>query len=199
MIQKMSKVREYRYEWDVLHLKCTKCGEWKTKDLFHKKSWRQFWIRAECKECEKKYSQENKDRISERLKNWRNDNKDKIRDYKDMYRRYNKDKMSKYRDEYYKQNREHILENTRDYKQNRTKELWFNLPSFHNKARWYVISHRLKPKECPICWEVEQIEIHHPYYDSFEDWSNVVFCCRSCHHKIHAWTIECPKPINLLD
>jgi hypothetical protein len=26
-----------------------------------------------------------------------------------------------------------------------------------------------------------------------------VFCCQSCHLKIHSWAIECPMPINLLD
>lgn len=198
MIQRMSNSREYKYEWDILYLKCTKCWTWKTIEWFFKKSWRPFGVRTECKECEKKYVQKNRDRVSENQKSWRENHKEWILEYKDKYRKSNKDKMKEYRKEYYELNKESILNDSRDYKSNRSKELWFNWVEFHEKARRYSIRHWLKPSECPICWSNDRIDIHHPSYDSFDKWSSVVFCCRSCHQRIHSWIIECPKPINLL-
>jgi hypothetical protein len=52
--------------------------------------------------------------------------------------------------------------------------------------------------KCPICWSDKNIQAHHPYYRTFDDRCRVVFCCQSCHHRIHAWWFQCPQPINLL-
>ena len=56
-------IREHRYEWDVLYIKCPKCWERKPIDAFSKNSKRTFWIQSKCKECHRKYHIANKEKI----------------------------------------------------------------------------------------------------------------------------------------
>lgn len=176
----IGKKREYRYEWDILYVKCRTCGEWKTTDYYHKATRGKFWIITECKECVSKrqsvFYKENRDRKSRQWRQYYRDNKEKISEHKKEYREHNKEKFDK-----------SLL----------TEKLWFNRQTFHEKARAFTRKYWLKPEQCGICKSISRIEIHHPSYETFDKWSEVVFCCKSCHQRIHAWTIECPEPINL--
>lgn len=265
--------REYKYEWDILLLKCTKCGEYKDKDSFYKHKRALFWLASKCKECYKEYSeqnkvgikeykklyyQKNKDKLLKEFKNYRLSHADKISAYKKEYsiknktelslknkkyyeenkeellkkqkeyRAINKDKISDYYKKYYilnqdklreykclynRLNREKIADKKRKYRQiykdkisqreleysnNRSAELWYDWFMFHENARRYAKKYNLKPSKCPICWVDDKIQIHHPSYERFENWKDVVFCCARCHQRIHSWILECPQPINLL-
>lgn len=167
--------REYKYEWDVLYQKCTKCWEWGTIKDFPKDKNKRFWIRSDCKKCHsssikishRKWYQENKSRAKESMKNYHIKHKDNIND------------------------------RVRMYVKSQTDKLWFNRYYFHSRTRVFVSKYWLKPSACPMCWSTENIEIHHPNYDSVERWCDVVFCCKKCHSDIHNWFVECPKPINL--
>lgn len=222
------KNRWHRYEWDILYLECTWCWEWKTSDHFGKQIWWKFWLRSKCSDCIREYRKKTKEHISEYSKKYRELNKEIIaesnrkryqkdkdrildvcRNYREThreqrnkhnreYRLENKSKIRENGKEYYKSNKESILAYQRDYNESRSKELWFNLRTFHTRANKYVRSHNLTPSQCPICWNTERIEMHHPSYNTYDDWSNVVFCCSMCHKQIHSWVTECPQPINLL-
>lgn len=265
--------REYKYEWDVLWLKCTKCWERNDASFYNnQKKWK-FWLSSICKECKRKERIEHRERYKEYFKEYAKANKDRLREYKQNYKLLNREKIvaaqKKYSEEnkekiaaykkewyvknmeqrkqysqsYYKEHKESIKTRVRTYEKiNRDKvykrskayrdknkdkinqyfkdyyeynkdgilkkhKEWindfesmhgFNLWTFHTKTRRYVNKFKLRPIACPICWNNEKIEIHHPSYDSFDKWSEVVFCCRACHKLIHYGTIECPKPINLL-
>ena len=221
--------REYKYEWNTLYLKCVECWERKTDDSYCKQRWGKFWLRSQCKECQRLYRQLNKDRDSKYSKIYRENNKDKIRNYnkeryqKDrdrildvarVYRETHREQRNKHNREYrlkkreetrerckqyYQNNREKVLAYHKDYYETRNNELWFNLRTFHTRANKYVKSHNLTPSECPICWSTEKVEMHHPSYDKYENWSKVVFCCSMCHKRIHSGVLECPEPINILD
>ena len=263
--------REYKYEWDILLVKCTKCGGWNTIDFYPKHPWCMFWVRPQCKICynqqkkkydnseyKKAYREKNKEKIAEYHRNYREKNKDllrkkrkiyvennkekiaeskrryvelnkekianhnkeycllnkeKISDYKKNYysknkqkvlshnREYvknNKSKVDSYKENYYKINKPIILEKEREYARSRTEYLWFNWTTFHTKTRRFIKKYNLLPSKCPICWSDKNIQAHHPYYRTFDDRCMVVFCCQSCHHRIHAWWFQCPQPINLL-
>lgn len=69
--------------------------------------------------------------------------------------------------------------------------------NFHQKANKYAKKHNLYPKKCPICNKFLKIIIHHPFYDKFEDRSKVIFCCSSCHNKIHNNEIQVKNFIDL--
>ena len=131
------------------------------------------------------------------------------------YRERNKEKIQ----EYYIKNREHILNNHRRYykahrekfktnakeryiknkeiiytrTKNNIKEKWYCY--LHNKTNFFIKKYNLRPNVCSICRSKEYIYAHH--IDN-NIWNKIVFCCKSCHQRIHSWAIECPKPIDLL-
>lgn len=50
------KDKEYKYDWDILYIKCSKCWIYKSVDSFAKdKKWK-FWVRNDCKECRNAYN-----------------------------------------------------------------------------------------------------------------------------------------------
>lgn len=199
----MARKREYKQEWGITFLKCKKCWKRLTLDCYNKDASKQLWIRSDCRECTKAWLRDhysnNKDVYSAYKKKYQEKNKKKIAERKRLYRQNHKEQIAQHKREYYIANHEYVKEHTKQYKNRRTEELWFNWTSFHCKATEYVKQHDLKPKSCPICWCVENIQIHHPSYKSYEDRSKVVFCCVWCHQRIHAGHIQSPEPINLLD
>lgn len=237
-------IREHRYEWDILYIKCPKCWERKPIDAFSKSSKRTFWIQSKCKECHRKYHIANKEKIRDRARKYYWDNRDDVLDKHKKYWAENKETRQKYNKNYYITNRDDIIKNSIEYyhknkeailanvekyrknnkeelnkkqkeyyiknkksillkgkekKQNHSEELWFNRHSFHIRAIDFVDRNSLRPNVCPICWEWWNIEMHHPSYETYDKRSEIVFCCKSCHKKIHLWKIECPETINLLD
>lgn len=179
-------MREYKYEWDVLYLKCNKCGRFLTTENYNKDKTKFFWFRTDCNDCRKlwreKYYKLNRSKIIEYEKMWVKDNKNKADSYKKKYRENNKTKTA----ECQKNNRER-----------HNNELWFNWDTFHQKAIKYVKKHGLRPQKCPICWSMKNIVMHHPSYECYDEWKDVIFCCQQCHKLIHCWKIECPEPIDL--
>lgn len=196
-------MREYRYEWDVLYLKCSICWEWGTLDTHPKRKDKKFWVVAWCRKCNKQ----------KRAKFYWNHREEQLNSNRE-YVRKNRKMLSEKARERCRNNREAtnetvrnwralhsdiIKERTKRYLNDKSEKLWFNWRSFHNKATLFVKKHWLRPNNCSICWKSWDVSMHHPYYDSFGNWSIVVFCCPACHSKIHIWEIECPSPVNLLD
>ena len=181
-------MREYKYEWDILYLKCNKCWRFLTTENYNKDRSKLFWFRTNCNDCRRiwraSYYKLNKSKILEYWGIWSKKNKMKIDGYKKKYRENNKIKVAK------------CQKNNREKHNN---ELWFNWDIFHQKAIKYVKKYKLRPKKCPICRSDKNIVMHHPSYNSYEDWSKVVFCCQWCHKLIHKWEIKCPDVINLLN
>ena len=179
----------YKVDWKE-YLKCPKCWELKeaNTDNFRKKKQLSYWLASVCKECDREYD-----------KNYYWDNKEIIWWRHRWYNKANSDKLKENKKRYYLENRDTLYNNFKESRNKHIKDLWFDRTYFHRKANYYATKNNLKPKCCPICWEECRIELHHPSYESFDKWSEVVFCCKSCHKNIHSWNIECPIPINLLD
>ena len=170
--------REYKYEWDVLYMKCTICWTWRESTQFPiARDNKKFWTRSCCKECY-------------RIKNRRL--------HQEWYKA-NSELAKRKCKVYHVNNKEKINNNIKDRAEQHTKDLWFDRYKFHSKAKIYVLKNRLRPIVCPLCKQHGRIEMHHPDYSWFDMWSKVVFCCKKCHSNIHKGHIECPKPINLLD
>ena len=91
--------REYRYEWDILYLKCSKCWEYKTIDCFSKDKRLKFWVRNQCKECRKKecreYHTKNKEKIAKRSKEHNKKMSDKIWTERDKLHKKTRDIINK--------------------------------------------------------------------------------------------------------
>lgn len=108
---------------------CTKCGEEKGLEGFHKKKSGKFGVRADCKVCcsgyYKQYRQENKERLLESNKQYRQENKEKLQELKEQYFQKNRERILEYHRQYYKQHRrEYHRQYSKQYRQeNREKKL----------------------------------------------------------------------------
>ena len=101
-------------------LKCTKCKEIKSTDLFykHKKTGFQSNCKICAKEYLKEYYKENKEKIKEQQKQYLEENKEKIKEQQKQHRKENKGKRKQYR----KENREKLSEYHKQYqKENKEK------------------------------------------------------------------------------
>ena len=74
---------------------CTKCGETKPLDDFHRNKTGAGGRRPDCKECVREYKrrhyEENRDKVRERNRRYREENRDKVRERKHRYREENRD------------------------------------------------------------------------------------------------------------
>lgn len=177
MANQHTNPRQYKIVWNVLFIKCNVCWEWLKKEDYPKDKDKLFWVRSNCKKCQKV----------------------KMKAYHEKWYEDNKEKQRKNFRNYHESNKDRILERNKNKVLEHTESIWFDRYKFHDTAKRYVRVHNLRPKQCTICWEFGNIEMHHPSYKSFEEWSKVVFCCKKCHRNIHNWYLECPKPIDLLE
>ena len=93
-------LRNYDSNGNLISLECSVCHEVKVVSEFSKNKSKKDGVNTICKECEKQYRKQNKDKIVEYYKQ----NKDKRREYSAEYYKQNIDKRKEYYAEYYKQN-----------------------------------------------------------------------------------------------
>jgi hypothetical protein len=60
---------------------CTKCKVEKSLDCFTKANDKKYGLYSSCKDCQKKYYQANKQRLSDYTKEWRIKNKEYSKEY----------------------------------------------------------------------------------------------------------------------
>ena len=195
----------------ILYIKCNKCWEFKeaTNEFFDKNHTWFMWLQWSCKICtrkaqheycirnknklkenRKRFYERHKEYVSKTNKEWRENNKEhflqKCRDYRENNKEFYKEYMESYRGEHKDELREKRVK----------RDLEKGYIEIHNITANKIRKLWIRPLICPICGKRKRIYTHHPNY---ERWYEVVFCCQSCHLKIHSWAIECPTPINLLD
>ena len=105
---------------------CSNCGRElpATTEYFHKKKDGKYGIRAECKFCVKKYSnqryEENKEQIIEHTKQYYKENKQQIKKYRKQYYENNKEHFLYKQKQYYEENKEQQQEKMKQwYKENK--------------------------------------------------------------------------------
>ncbi len=84
---------------------CSKCGEWKKLDEFHKNKKSKDGRLGRCKKC-----------ISEYRKTYFKTHKKWIAEYQKVYYLAHKKKLKEYKKRYYKAHREEILEKGKAYR-----------------------------------------------------------------------------------
>ena len=91
---------------------CTKCGETKPLDDFHRDKRRPDGRRSDCKECgreyKRRYLEGNRDELREYHRRYREENRDKVRERKHRYYEENRDKVRECQRRYYEENRDII-------------------------------------------------------------------------------------------
>lgn len=128
-----------------------------------------------AKEYCKRYYEKNKAKVLDQQREYRKNNREYYKKYMEQYRNKNKDEL---RGKRVKRDLERGYVDIHNITSKKVRKLW------------------IRPSVCPICSKEKRIYTHHPNY---EKWYEVVFCCQSCHLKIHSWVIKCLQPINLLD
>jgi hypothetical protein len=89
--------------------------------------------RLECKDCEKKYREDNKKAIAERNKQYKKDNKEKVLFWNKKYREANKEKITESRKKYLQKNKDRVAIFKKKYQDNKRKNDSFY--SFKQRTR----------------------------------------------------------------
>jgi len=117
----MSKRNSHVFIEGIESKTCSKCEEIKPIIEYAKNKNKWDGICSQCKMCQKKYYNENSDKVKERISKYIKENpeKKKQQDKKSYQKR--KEKIYEYKKEYYKNNKEKIKEYHREYKRERRK------------------------------------------------------------------------------
>ena len=97
--------------------KCTKCGEVKSLDAFYNNKNGKHGKMSRCKDCDKLYYQDNRERQLENAKEYRENNKEKIAKYSKAYRENNKEAISEYKLKYNVENKKYLQDYHSSYRQ----------------------------------------------------------------------------------
>ena len=96
--------------------KCSKCGEVKGLDEFAANRLKKDGKRSCCKDCDKRYHEQNREKISEHKRQYYKQNYEKIIERNRQWRKRNREKHNEYGRQYREQNREKIIERNRQYR-----------------------------------------------------------------------------------
>ena len=107
--------RNYDHEGNLISKECSCCHEVKTVSEFNKSKNKADGLHSTCKECRKKYRQENKDKIKEYNKQYKKDNAESIKEYNKEYNKDNAESIREYQKQYQKDNAESIREYRKQY------------------------------------------------------------------------------------
>lgn len=117
---------------EITTKKCTKCDEVKALDQFNADKRRKDGKQYSCKVCQRRYRQENKERLAEKKRKyheenkerlyagkrkWYEENKKRIAEKSRKYAQENKERLAEYKRKYRKENKERIAEGMRKYRQ----------------------------------------------------------------------------------
>jgi hypothetical protein len=89
---------------------------WKNETCFSKNKRMKDGLKSECKDCVKKYYENNKEKMSERRKNYYSNNKEKEAETNKKYRENNKEKIAKTTKKYRDNNKEYFTEYNKKYR-----------------------------------------------------------------------------------
>lgn len=93
---------------------CTKCGETKPLDGFHKAKGGRYGVNSKCKPCvaenHRRYREKNRDKIAEQHRHYWKENRDKLAEKRRRYYEANRDKILERSRHYYEENRNKLLE-----------------------------------------------------------------------------------------
>ena len=168
--------------------KCSNCGELKPFSEFHKKKCSKDGLQSQCKMCNKKYYENNKEKMKE-------------------YRENNKEKMK----EYYENNKEKIKEYKKEWRENNYVRIWCSSTINSHKKRGYIVNITIDElynivkdePSCEICGkELEWYStgkgkttnlspsLDRIYNENEINKDNISILCHKCNTKKHSDSIE---------
>ena len=129
-------LRNYDGDGNLISLECNKCHKVKAVSEFSKCKSKKDGVHTVCKDCEKEYRKQNKDKIKEYSAEYRKQNADKKAEYDKERYKQNKDKKKEYNAEWRKQNADKIAEYC---KQNKDKKAEYDKERYDSKIEQSLI------------------------------------------------------------
>ncbi|MCA1066107.1 hypothetical protein QTG56_25540 (plasmid) [Rossellomorea sp. AcN35-11] len=116
---------------DIAAKICTKCDTLTTLDHFNNDKKGKFGKSSQCKECkkkqDKKYIQDNKEKIAANKREYRKKNAERFRERERKYRTENKESIAKYMKQYAKDNADDLRRKRKEhYEQNKERYKHYN-------------------------------------------------------------------------
>ena len=110
--------RNYDSEGKLISKECSCCHKIKPVSEFNKAKREVDGLQLKCKECLKKYRQENREHMKEYKKVYNQENKDKIKEKRKKYYQENSAYIKEKSNKYYEENKEAKKEYQKDYYKN---------------------------------------------------------------------------------
>lgn len=119
--------------------RCTKCGELKPRDAFHRLAESADGLKSQCKVCrnanERETRANNRDELNRRSREWKQNNKDKISKSGRNYRETHREELKAKKKTYYEENKE-VLNVRSSVRRQKNKE------AIREQKRKYAQEHR---------------------------------------------------------
>ena len=126
---------------------CRKCEVIKTVNRFTKNKSKFGGLSSCCKECERKYRQENKERIAGYCRKYNQENKERIAEHKRKYRQENKESIAEHHRKYKQENKEWYAEYIRKYQQENKESIAGYCRKYKQENKESIAEYRRKYKQ----------------------------------------------------
>ena len=148
--------------------RCSKCGEWLVASSvnFHKLKDGKFGLRAQCKECRKKYCEQNKGAIAKQQKEWYEANKANILEQRKKYYEENKEARAEWQKRYREQNKEAIAKKNKRYREQNKGAIAERDKEYYEANKANILEQRKKYYEEK---KDDILEQHKEYYEVNKD------------------------------
>lgn len=138
---------------------CSKCGEEKTVDNFDRNKGCKYGVRNCCKQCMKKYREDNKDSIAEgkrryyeehkkevlnKCKKYREEHKEEKAEYDKKYREEHKEEIKEYKKNYYEENKEEIAVKTKNYREDNKEKIAKRKKIYYEENKEGIVDYKKK-------------------------------------------------------
>ena len=123
---------------------CTKCKVEKDFDEFYKNARLKDGLKSQCKDCDRKYHEKNKERIAKRKKEYNQKNREKVMEYGRKYRENNKEKIMIYQKKYIQNNRDKSLKWQRTYREKNRDKIYERTKIYRENNKDKVIEWKRK-------------------------------------------------------
>jgi 5-methylcytosine-specific restriction endonuclease McrA len=148
---------------------CSKCGIEKSEGEFTKRGNR---LHSHCKECRKKYREQNKDKIKQYQKKYQEANKEKLAEKAKKYREANKEKKKKYLAEYQEANKEKLAEKAKKYREANKEKIAEKNRKYNQTERGKTVrrllEHKRRTLKTSLSFKLSKADIEH-MFDYFDN------------------------------
>lgn len=170
---------------------CNKCNETKTSDHFYVNKTNNC-LSSYCKPCNTIYF---KERYGKKYtEEYYAKNKKRIYKYQRNYYEENTEKVNARNNAYYDKNKEKYLKQFAKFRKEKPEAF------AAYRAVMYAIKKGdlVRPSTCEVCSRTNIVTEFHHNRDDYSKPLNGIFCCRSCHRRVHKGDEETQEKMDIL-